>query len=243
MHVGYDGVKAGQHPMICDLFKGFFNERPSRPRYADTWDVDVVLKCLEDLGQNDSMELKWLSIKVTMLMALTSAARASEIHLISLEHITDLGDKLVCDLDGLTKVRKTGQPPESLTFEVFTGDEALDVVSCMREYMKRTKNIRKSKQLLVSFRSPHNSITVTTISRWLRWCMERAGIDTATFKAHSVRGAATSKARVKGLTTGQIMQKANWSRASTFRRFYLRNISDNFQKAVLSVKSMTSNIP
>jgi len=235
-HSGYNGVKAGQHPKICDLFKGFFNERPSKPRYAETWDVDTVLRGIKSLGPNESLDLKWLSVKVTMLMALTSAARASEIHLVSTEYMTDMGDKIVCDLDGLTKVRKVGQPPESLTFESYTEDDSLDVVGCLREYLNRTKNVRQSKQLLVSFVRPHKAISTASVSRWLRWGMEKAGIDTSTYKGHSVRGAATSKAQSKGLTTGQIMQKANWSRASTFRRFYLRNITDNFQKAVLSVK-------
>jgi len=168
-------------------------------------------------------------------MALTSAARSSEIHLISTKYMTDTGSKIVCELDGLTKVRKVGQPPESLVFEEYPENGKLDVVACIREYLERTKDLRKSDQLLVSFQTPHRAITTSTIARWLRLCMEGAGVDTTTYSAHSVRGAATSKAQVRGLSTGQILQKANWKRASTFRRFYLRSISDNFQRAILTV--------
>ena len=54
--------------------------------------------------------------------------------------------------------------------------------------------------------------------------MEDAGIDTSKYKARSTRSAATSKAKVQGLSSHQILQAANWSNAGTFLRFYNKNI-------------------
>ena len=64
--------------------------------------------------------------------------------------------------------------------------------------------------------------------------MTAAGIDTDKYKAHSTRSAATSKAKAVGLSVSDIIAQANWSRASTFSRFYDRQTHNNdFAKAVL----------
>ena len=62
---------------------------PSMPRYSDTWDVNRVLQYLEDLGPNDNLGDKELSHKLAMLLALTTACRASEIQGMTLEFIQD----------------------------------------------------------------------------------------------------------------------------------------------------------
>ena len=55
--------------------------------------------------------------------------------------------------------------------------------------------------------------------------MEDAGIDTAIFKAHSVRGASSTAAAEKGVLMADILRTADWSKGSTFRRFYYRHTS------------------
>ena len=68
-----------------------------------------------------------------------------------------------------------------------------------------------------------------------------SGVDVSTYKAHSVRGASTSKAEgSKSMSCNQIIKAANWSNVSTFKRFYLRDIEtvedevSLFTQAVLS---------
>ena len=57
--------------------------------------------------------------------------------------------------------------------------------------------------------------------------MERAGIDTNTFKSHSMRSASTSKAKAGGVSVSDILRGAVWSRESTFERFYHKPIIEN----------------
>ena len=38
-----DGEPVGQHPLVSQVLKGVFNERPPRPKYHSTWDVNLVL--------------------------------------------------------------------------------------------------------------------------------------------------------------------------------------------------------
>ena len=74
--------------------------------------------------------------------------------------------------------------------------------------------------LFLSWIGKHDSVTGSTIARWLKTCLTEAGIDTGIFKAHSIRGASSSKAAVSGITTADILQAADWSSESTFQKFY-----------------------
>ena len=96
----------------------------------------------------------------------------------------------------------------------------------------------QKNQLFLSLVTPHAPVTTSTISRWLREIMTDAGVNTTLFKAHSVRGASTSKASKEGLSVGQIIEKANWSNAGTFQKFYCRTVKDSerdFQNKVFEL--------
>ena len=54
--------------------------------------------------------------------------------------------------------------------------------------------------------------------------MLEAGINTGLFSPHSCRLAATGKADVSGTSITTILQSASWSRTSTFKKFYLKDI-------------------
>ena len=67
--------------------------------------------------------------------------------------------------------------------------------------------------------------------------MIKAGIDINVYKPHSVRSAATSKAKAASAFFVEIMQTAGWSSAATFAKFYDREIeqSSSFADSVLSL--------
>ena len=67
--------------------KGIFNLRPPRPRYESTWDVSKVHHFLRSLSPVKYLKLKDLTLKLTMLIALTNAARAQLIHLMNVYHV------------------------------------------------------------------------------------------------------------------------------------------------------------
>ena len=46
-HPQIDGTAIGEHPIMCRLMQGMFNERPMEPRFTDTWDIDQVLSYLQ----------------------------------------------------------------------------------------------------------------------------------------------------------------------------------------------------
>ena len=77
--------------------------------------------------------------------------------------------------------------------------------------------------LFISTTRPYQAVTPSTITRWLLATMEEAGIDTATYRAHSTRSAGASDQLRKGLPLTQILKRGHWSETSqTFRLFYNR---------------------
>ena len=63
--------------------KGIFELQPPKPKTSSTWSVGNVVNFLQEMGSVEILSLQDLSLKLAMLLALTSAARLHE--LISLE--------------------------------------------------------------------------------------------------------------------------------------------------------------
>ena len=61
--------------------------KPSLPRYASVWDVNIVLKYLKQIS-NDEMSLKDITLKLTMLPAVLTGQRCQTIHLLDISNIS-----------------------------------------------------------------------------------------------------------------------------------------------------------
>ncbi|KAI8512117.1 hypothetical protein Bbelb_087560 [Branchiostoma belcheri] len=118
-------------------------------------------------------------------------------------------------------------------------DRRLCAFTYLKEYLRRTSSLRKEgggeQRLFISFSRPHRPVGSATLARWVKSVLGTAGVDTATFSAHSTRGASTSAATAAGVSLHSIMNAADWSRESTFLKYYRRdNNQHTFDQAVLS---------
>ena len=87
----------------------------------------------------------------------------------------------------------------------------------------------------MAIKKPHNPVASCTIASWLKETLRLAGLDESIFSGHSVRGASMSAAAGAGVTMTDIMQAADWSTESVFRRFYYRPSHDaSYGRTVLS---------
>ena len=77
-HEPIDGLSVGSHPLVSKLIAGIFNKRPPKPRYTFIWDVTIVVSFLAT-QKTDNISDKQLTLKLAMLLALTSSARAHEL--------------------------------------------------------------------------------------------------------------------------------------------------------------------
>ena len=62
----------GKHPLVSQLMKGIFQEKPPRPKYTEIWDVSIVLSYLQSLSAVDRLSLKELTLKLLALILLVS---------------------------------------------------------------------------------------------------------------------------------------------------------------------------
>ena len=248
-HKHIEGTPLGQHPLVSRLLRGVYNTRPPQPRYSATWDVDIVIKYFQSLGENDTLPLKTLTQKLTLLMALVGANRVSELQALDLRYRSYSPEGVCFQLPTLSKKRRAGAPPRQLIFGAFPSDSRLCVIRCLQQYEATTRVYREenpgSPQLLfLSYVKPHKPVTSQRLAHWLKELLGKAGIDTSVFKAHSVRGASSTAASMKGVLIEDILRTADWSTDSTFRRFYYRpTLANNYAQTVLQPRADSSQRP
>ena len=221
-------------PTVLGRFmKGLYNTLSPKPKYTFIWDVSVVLKYLSSLVPLEKLSLRLLTLKLTALIALSTAPRAQTLVSLDLGCMNILNNKIVFHFRNLLK---TSKQDKSFSLEICHYEkECLCAMHTCLHYIDRTKSLRKSQQLLVSY-STLNSVTSSTIARWLKTVLSDAGIDTNQFKAHSYRSAASSAAFSRGCSLDLILKTADWSSAKNFEKFYLREVESrniNFTEAVM----------
>ena len=109
-------------------------------------------------------------------------------------------------------------------------DPRLDPVVHIKEYVKRTKKIRQSFQLMVSAKVPHKAASPVLVSKYLKDAIMYSG---QLGTGRSVQSGASTKARLGGTSLGDVLKAGDWARASTFKGFYLKPETE-FLDAVLN---------
>ena len=171
-HINVDGAPVGSHPLIKKLMSGVFNQNPPKPRYTDTWDADKVLKYISNMGDNEGLNLKDLTLKTSMLLALTTACRGSELQKLNPQYITWQGDEMTLTIDKITKTSRPNKPHINMTLRQYPLDLNLDVLITVQTYLVVTGAMRTSlspkSHLLLSFTKPRKPVIPCTIGRWLK---------------------------------------------------------------------------
>ena len=69
------GIPVGQHSLVIMAKKAFWQQKPPIPRYHATYDVSVVLRYIESLGENKNLSNKQLSEKTAFLVVFSTLSR------------------------------------------------------------------------------------------------------------------------------------------------------------------------
>ena len=100
----------------------------------------------------------------------------------------------------------------SVLLQAYPADQSLCVFTHLKEYLQRTKLLRGTEtKLFLSHAKPHHRASRDTISSWIHSVMAEAGVDVSTFKPHSTRAAAASKAKNVCVPVKEILDTAGWS--------------------------------
>ena len=179
----------------------------------------------------DKLDLKCLSFKTLMLMALASARRCSSLAMLSIKdgYCVMSENRMTFQPIGLEKESRLDHIAPPIVVEAFD-DANLDPVSCVSTYLERAKDIRKSSNLFVTLNQPHKAAGKTTLSAWIVKVIKQSGQNGS---GGSVRSAASSKAVSSGAPLETVLAAGDWARESTFKRFYYKPGPLSFSDAVL----------
>jgi integrase len=182
----------------------------------------------------ESLALKDLTLKTTILLALTSSARAHELAALHLDYVAIKEHSWEFVIPQHVKNSRPNHPARRIFLPAFSENESICVVKTLKRYVDQTAPIRKDQALLVSYAAPHLAVGSQTVSRWIRAVLSSAGVDTQ-YTSHSVRAATTSHAADNGVPLEDILAAADWSSESTFERFYHKPTpNDTFAKSVMT---------
>ena len=229
-----DNCPVGKHKLVQRFMRSVYLKKPSLPKTSITWDVEVVLDYLKTLSPVRSLSLKDLTLKLTMLLLLLSGSRGQTILALNVKNMSLSYSRAKFVLGDLLKTSRPGHHLGELKFKAYAPDRRLCVLTVLKEYLKRTLDVRgTTSQLLLTFKAPHKAASRDTIRRWTREILTRAGIDMTMFTPHSTRAASTSCAAMK-LSLDTILKTACWSQKSTFQRYYHKKIVKEFGDAILN---------
>ena len=203
--------------------KGIFQSRPALPRYNKTWNVDTMLQYLLSLPDTNALSLKDITLKLVILVAITTAQRGQSLHLMDIANMVKEKDSLTFMLASSIKQTQPGRPLSELTIQLkaYPHDQKLCVVRTCSIYLDKTKELRGNEtRLFITHQKPHKPAGRDTIRCWIQQIMASAGIDVTVFKPHSVRSAATSKAKLNNASIADILKAAGWTSATTFAKYY-----------------------
>ncbi len=229
-------VPIGRHLLVCRYLKGVFNELKPVPKYHATWSVDPVLDYLSTLWPLDRLSLKEVTLKLVILIALTTRQRCQTLTFldISSEYMHKMENSYRFVLTEHVKQNRPGNVFGHLCLYKFAVRE-LCVYETLDYYLDITEKLRTSPKLLVSFIKPFGAVTASTVGRWIKTLLGQAGVDTTQFSAHSIRSASTSKAAAS-VPVELILATVGWKEESTFCRFYNRPVAVTDQMSVAVLK-------
>ena len=94
-HEPTEGFSVGKNSKVCNLMTGVYNKTPAKPIYCFVWDIQTVLRYLRSLRLNKLLTTNMLTLKLTMVIALTSASRYSEIRNLDIRLYTKSEKKIL----------------------------------------------------------------------------------------------------------------------------------------------------
>ncbi len=202
-----DEVPLGRHRMVTAFMRGVRRLRPVCPTAVPSWDLSVVLESLvtAHFEPLESASERILTLKVALLLALTSLKRVGDLQAFSVsETCMDFAPGLVKVTlrprpGYIPKVLSTSFRSQVVTLHSFhpppfasSEDERLHMlcpVRALKLYMDRSKVWRKSSQLFVCFGAGCRGLATSK----QRMAYEVRNLPSLlSLRAHSTRGVASS---------------------------------------------------
>ena len=236
--------------VLHDLLRSFHLERPLPSSRVPPWDLLLVPRFLSGspFEPLSSCSLRDLTQKVLFLVSLASARRVGELQAVSRDVSLSGSDLYLSYLPEFRAKTESSPNPLPRSFCVrslsdFVGDLPDELRLCpvraLHLYISRVSSVSPCpRTLFVSPRSPSWSLSKNALSFFLWDVISRAysspsslssssslpSSSASAFRAHSVRGVATSWAFSRNAPLSSILAAVTWSSSSVFTSFYLKDV-------------------
>ena len=137
-------------------------------------------------------------------------------------------DEVTFVFDEALKHSRPNWNTEKMTFRAFPQLPGLCPVTAIDDYLDIRKTLSGDEAFFVTQVKPSNAAAPDTIARWIKTILSYAGIDSGKYTAHSCRSAVTSAAAFNGISLTTICKSASWSRVTTFKNHYFKEISEHY---------------
>ncbi len=240
-HDHIDGRSIGKHNLVVRFLRGVRRLNPPRPPSIPSWDLALVLRALQiaPFEPLQSADLRILSMKTLLLVALASIKRVGDLQAFSvdescLEFGPGDGHVVLSPRPGyVPKVPTTPFRDQVVSLQALPLEEAdpalalLCPVRALRLYTDRTQSLRTSDQLFVCYGGQQKGKAVSK-QRMAHWILDAIALAYQAqgvpcplrLRAHSTRGVASSWALARGASLTDICRAAGWATPNTFARFY-----------------------
>ncbi len=236
-HDHIDGKSIGKHDLVVRFLRGARRLNPPRPPSIPSWDLALVLRALQiaPFEPLQSADLRILSMKTLLLVALASIKRVGDLQAFSvdescLEFGPGDGHVLLSPRPGyVPKVPTTPFRDQVVSLQALPLEEAdpalalLCPVRALRLYTDRTQSLRTSDQLFVCYggQQKGKAVSKQRIVDAIALAYQAQGVPCPLrLRAHSTRGVASSWALARGASLTDICRAAGWATPNTFARFY-----------------------
>eukprot|EP00117_Sycon_ciliatum_P029917 scpid27914/ scgid5713/ len=190
-----DGVVVGPHPLVSHMLPGAYQSRPSQPCYGSMWNVQAVLDWFRNMSFTHE-SLKELTLRLTMLLALTGARRCSELQKLDVRFMDIIVNAASFGIPTFTQNQRVGDPAKQFVFPACPQHPPL-CVDALRQYSARTEResfppaaAASANPLLLSLRRPHKPVSPSTVAAEVAphfhvgcWCGHHRFSDGTTFGA------------------------------------------------------------
>ncbi|KAL7287687.1 hypothetical protein TKK_0018081 [Trichogramma kaykai] len=224
---------------VSRFFRGISKLRPPKPKYDCTWDPKDILDYYDSQQMNEKLDLKCLSEKLLILLAIVTGQRIHTLSLIKIENIRVSKDKIEILIPDPVKTSGINVFQPLLLLPFYRKNLKICPATPLRDYLNVTSQSRGGvSELFLSLNKPKKAVCKQTLSSWVKNVFKKCKIDTSIFSAHSTRHASNSAAQRLGVNIDVILKAAGWSAQSdTFAKFYNRNLVSNrsdFAQAILN---------
>ena len=241
-----DGVSLRCDPEMQRFLKGSFKLFPPVKDRVPAWDLPTVLEALKrsPFEPLQTIPMNLCTIKTAFLLAVCSAKRIGELESLDCRPpfctVGEGGIVLRPNAQFIPKVPTLQNIEQSLEFSPFGRDSrnpegtdrAICVCRAMKIYLDRTKNVRNTNQLFVTFKqgAQGRPVKTATIATWLKKAISMAhDLQNkplqGSVKAHSVRKQSCTWAEVQCASVIDICKQACWQSSNTFVQHYRLNVA------------------